>query len=52
MKRFWNEYKVWIIIGLAYVGFSIFKGYKISRQMVSALYTKLLSFQALLTKES
>jgi hypothetical protein len=52
MKRLWNEYKVWIIIGLAYTGFSIFKGYKITRQMVSTLYMKLASFQALLTKES
>ena len=52
MKRLWSEYKVWIIIGLAYMGFNLFKGYKISKQMVSILYAKLISFQSLLTKES
>ena len=52
MKRIWNNYKVWIIIGLAYCGFSFFKGYKILKQMVSTLYIKLASFQSLLTKES
>jgi hypothetical protein len=44
MRRLWNEYKVWIIIGLAYAGFYFFKGYKILKQMVS--------FQSLFTKES
>ena len=42
MKRIWKDYKVWIIIGLAYTGFYFFKGYKILKQMVSILYTKLL----------
>jgi hypothetical protein len=50
MKRLWNEYKVWIIIGLAYIGFNLFKGYKISKHMVSILYAKLIAVQALLTK--
>jgi len=44
MKRIWNNYKVWIIIGLAYAGFTFFKGYKLLKQMVS--------FRSLLTKES
>jgi hypothetical protein len=52
MRRLWNECKVWIIIGLAYTGFNFFKGYKILKQMISILYTKLVSFQSLLTKES
>ncbi len=52
MRRLWNEYKVWIIIGLAYIGFNFFKGYKILKQMLSILYTKWISFQSLLTKES
>jgi hypothetical protein len=52
MKRIWNNYKVWIIIGLAYSGFSFFKGYKVLKQMVSILYRKLASVQSLLTKES
>jgi hypothetical protein len=52
MRHLWNEYKVWIIIGLAYAGFYLFKGYKILKPMVSILYTKLASFQSLLTKES
>ena len=41
MRRIWNDYKVWILIGLAYTGFYFFKGYKILKQMVSGLYTKL-----------
>jgi hypothetical protein len=52
MRRLWKEYKVWIIIGLAYMGFYAFKGYKTLKQMVSVFYTKWASFQALLTKES
>ena len=52
MRRIWNNYKVWIIIGLAYSGFSFFKGYKVLKQMVSILYRKLASVQSLLTKES
>ena len=52
MRRLWKEYKVWIIIGLAYMAFNVFKGYKILKPMVSTLYTKWASFQSLLTKES
>ena len=52
MRRIWNNYKVWIIIGLAYTGFSFFKAYKILKQMGADLYSKLASFQSLLTKES
>jgi hypothetical protein len=52
MRRFWKEYKVWIIIGLAYMGFYAFKAYKTLKQMASVFYTKWASFQAMLTKES
>jgi hypothetical protein len=52
MRRIWNDYKVWILIGLAYTGFYFFKGYKTLKQIVSSLYTKLVSLQSLSTKES
>jgi hypothetical protein len=44
MKRIWNHYKVWIIIGLAYAGFFFFKVYKKFKQKVI--------FRSLIAKES
>jgi hypothetical protein len=52
MKRLWKEYKVWIIIGFAYMGFYAFKGYKTVKQMVSVFYTKWSFLHSLLTKDS
>jgi hypothetical protein len=52
MRHLWKEYKVWIIIGLAYMGFYAFKGYKTLKHMVSAFYTKWAFLHSLLTKES
>jgi hypothetical protein len=52
MKRIWNEYKVWIIIGLAYAGFYLFKGFKVLKRISSNRQTKLISSQSLPTEES
>ena len=52
MRRIWNDYKVWILIGFVYTGFYFFKSYKSLKQIVSTLYTKFVSLQSLSTKES
>jgi len=40
MRRIWNHYKVWILIGLIYTGYYFFKGYKTLKQIVTSHYTK------------
>jgi hypothetical protein len=42
MKRIWHDYKVCILIGLAYTGFYIFKTHKLLKQTVFGLYTKVI----------
>ena len=42
MRRIWNNYKVWIIIGLAYTGFYLYKGYKNLKKIVSSLQPKVV----------
>jgi hypothetical protein len=44
MRRIWNDYKIWILIGLAYLGFYSFKGYKILKQIIFDLYTKFILY--------
>jgi len=52
MRRIWNDYKVWILIGLACTGFYFFKSYKSLKQIVSGLHKKFVSLQSLSTKGS
>jgi hypothetical protein len=52
MRRIWNDYKVWILIGFLYTGFYFFKGYKALKQIGSGLHPKFASFQSLSTKEN
>jgi len=44
MRRIWNNYKIWIIIGLAYTGFYSLKGYKILKQISSLLIQNLFLY--------
>jgi hypothetical protein len=44
MRRIWNDYKVWILIGLAYTGYYFFKGYKTLKPILSGIYKELVSF--------
>ena len=44
MRRIWNDYKVWVLIGLAYTGFYLFKGYKNLKQIVSNLHKSLFLY--------
>jgi len=42
MRRIWNNYKVWILIGIAYTGFYFFKGYKNLKKIISSLQPKII----------
>ena len=44
MRRIWNDYKVWIIIALAYTDFYFIKGYKILKQLTFVLQTKFILY--------
>jgi hypothetical protein len=52
MRRIWNDNKVWILIGMVYAGFFLFKNYKSLKQIFSTLQTNFFSLHSLSTKEN
>jgi hypothetical protein len=42
MRYIWKVYKVWLLIGIVYTGYYLFKGYKNLKKIVSSLQPKIV----------
>ena len=51
MKRVWHNYKIWILIGMAYFGFYSFKGFETVVSLLSRLRKNRIS-QSIYTKSN